>query len=87
MHRLAVMHDRGCIEPSDLPAPMRFAVREVPGGWQRTLAQVEAEHIDRVLAGTGGNRSQAAAILGIDRKTLRLKLAARAAEARPDAPA
>ncbi len=38
------------------------------------LAAVTAEHILNVLDGTGGNKSRAAEILGIDRKTLREKL-------------
>ena len=41
---------------------------------RRTLAEVEAEHIQNVLASVGGNKSRAAALLGIDRKTLRDKL-------------
>jgi DNA-binding protein Fis len=40
----------------------------------RTLAEVEADHIRNVLANAGGNRTQAAQILGIDRKTLRKKI-------------
>ena len=40
-----------------------------------SLAEVEAAHVRRVLEQTGGNRSAAARILGIDRKTLRAKLA------------
>jgi DNA-binding NtrC family response regulator len=35
---------------------------------------VERRHIERVLEATGGNRSMAAKILGIDRKTLWRKL-------------
>jgi len=38
------------------------------------LAQVEAEYIRNVLASTGDNKTRAAKILGIDRKTLREKL-------------
>jgi transcriptional regulator with PAS, ATPase and Fis domain len=37
---------------------------------QATLAQMECEHIRRVLASTRGRKSEAAAILGISRKTL-----------------
>ncbi len=39
-----------------------------------TLADAEAEQIRRVLAATGGNKSRAAKILGIERKTLYRKL-------------
>ena len=39
-----------------------------------TLADTEAEQIRRVLAATGGNKSRAAQILGIERKTLYRKL-------------
>jgi DNA-binding NtrC family response regulator len=38
------------------------------------LADTEAEQIKRVLAATGGNKSRAAQILGIERKTLYRKL-------------
>ena len=39
-----------------------------------TLADTEADQIRRVLAATGGNKSRAAKILGIERKTLYRKL-------------
>ena len=39
-----------------------------------TLADAEVEQIRRVLAATGGNKSRAAQILGIERKTLYRKL-------------
>ncbi len=39
-----------------------------------TLDQLEQEYIRRVLASVAGNKSEAAAILGIDRKTLYRKL-------------
>jgi DNA-binding NtrC family response regulator len=46
-----------------------------PGGAAgETLAETEADQIRRVLAATGGNKSRAAAILGIERKTLYRKL-------------
>jgi DNA-binding protein Fis len=52
---------------------MRFsALRET--GIDRTLADVEAEYIRNVLTNVNGNKSKAAKILGIDRKTLRDKL-------------
>jgi len=61
------------IEVSDLPAVMRFSVPRQPD-LTRTLAEVEAEHIRNVVASVGGNRTRAAQILGVDRKTLREKL-------------
>jgi DNA-binding NtrC family response regulator len=44
------------------------------GAAGETLAETEADQIRRVLAATGGNKSRAAAILGIERKTLYRKL-------------
>ncbi len=43
-------------------------------GRTEDLGAVEDEHIRRVLQATGGNKSRAAAILGIERKTLYRKL-------------
>jgi len=43
-------------------------------GGGETLAETEADQIRRVLAATGGNKSRAAQILGIERKTLYRKL-------------
>src|SRR5262249_23539364 len=39
-----------------------------------TLAELEREYIERVLASEGGNKTRAAARLGLDRKTLYRKL-------------
>ena len=73
VQRLVVMTDAEAIRVPDLPSNMRFSVgRDV--GLNRTLAEVEAEHIRNVLASTGGNKLRAAEVLGIDRKTLRQKL-------------
>jgi len=52
---------------------MRFsALRNT--GFTRTLAEVENEYISNVLASVDDNKTRAAEILGIDRKTLREKL-------------
>lgn len=40
----------------------------------QTLAEVEKKHIQKVLAAVYNNKTKAAEILGIDRKTLRGKL-------------
>jgi transcriptional regulator with PAS, ATPase and Fis domain len=73
IQRLVVMTDGELVEVPDLPSLMRFsALRET--GLNRTLAEMEAEYIGNVLASVDGNKTQAAKILGIDRKTLREKL-------------
>ena len=40
----------------------------------RTLADAEEEHIRRILEATHGNKTRAAELLGIERKTLYRKL-------------
>ena len=73
IQRLVVMTDGDLIEVPDLPKLCRFsALRKA--GFTRTLAEVEAEYISNVLAEVDGNKTRAAEILGIDRKTLREKL-------------
>lgn len=73
VQRFVVMTEGDLIEVSDLPSLMRFsALRET--GLNRTLAEVEAEYIRNVLASVKGNKTKAAQILGIDRKTLREKI-------------
>lgn len=39
-----------------------------------TLAEIERAHIEKVLAELGGNKSRAARVLGIDRRTLHRKI-------------
>jgi DNA-binding NtrC family response regulator len=69
----AIMSEEDIIDVPDLPSLMRFsALRGV--GPNRTLAAVEAEYVLSVLASVGNNKTKAAEILGIDRKTLREKL-------------
>ncbi len=73
IQRLIIMTDGQKIEITDLPSVMRFSI--TPGSVPfRPLAEEEAAYIRRVLASVGGNKSRAAEILRIDRKTLRDKL-------------
>ncbi len=73
IQHVVVMCDSDLIKVPDLPPATRFSAgRET--GLNRTLAEVEVEHIRNVLAGVGQNKTRAAEILGIDRKTLREKL-------------
>lgn len=73
IQRIAIMNDDKIIEVSDLPLLMRFSTLRKTA-LNKTLAEVEKEYITNVLAGANGNKSKAAKILGIDRKTLRTKL-------------
>jgi DNA-binding NtrC family response regulator len=73
IQRLVVMTAGDIIDAPDLPSLMRFSpLREA--GLNRSLLEVETEYIRNVLASVGGNKTKAAKILGIDRKTLREKL-------------
>lgn len=73
IHRFISMTSSDVIEVPDLPPYMRFTAQRT-GNVNRTLAEVEAEHIRNVLDSVGGNKTIAAEILGVDRKTLREKL-------------
>ncbi|NLV39871.1 MAG: sigma-54-dependent Fis family transcriptional regulator [Candidatus Hydrogenedentes bacterium] len=73
IQRLVVMTDGSVIDAPDLPPLMRFSALR-GAGLDRTLMEVETEYVGDVLASVGGNKTRAAAILGIDRKTLRDKL-------------
>ena len=76
IQRLVVVSDSDVIHVNDLPPHMRYVVNIGQGaGANRTLADVEREHIANVLTSVDGNKTRAADILGIDRKTLRKKLA------------
>ena len=73
IQRLVIMSEGDIIDVPDLPSLMRFSALS---GIEphRTLAAVETEYILSVLASVDKNKTKAAEILGIDRKTLREKL-------------
>ncbi len=75
VQRVMIMSDSETVEAHDLPSLMKNSVPYYSGN-DRTLAQVEIEHIQNVLASVNGNKTRAAQILGIDRKTLRERLKA-----------
>jgi len=74
VQRAVVMVEGDVIDVADLPSLMRFTPAREGPGTDLSLAAAEAEHVRRVLALAGGNKSKAAALLRIDRKTLREKL-------------
>ena len=73
VQRLVLMTEEEEIDAPSLPSVMRFSAPRA-GGVHRTPAEVEVEHIRAVLASVRENKTLAAKILGIDRKTLREKL-------------
>jgi len=73
VRQLVSANDSASLDVSDLPAHMRFSAIGA-ASLNRSLADVEAEHIRDVMTAVGGNQTKAAQILGINRKTLREKL-------------
>jgi two-component system response regulator HydG len=75
VHRLVIMKDL-TVEMEDLPVHMKMQAPQPAAMTDPLLplAEVERRHIRRVLEATGGNKTKAAEVLGIDRKTLREKL-------------
>ena len=63
------------IDIEDIPIYMKM---NAPNSTNETsllsLAEVEKKHIEKVLIATENNKTKAAEILGIDRKTLREKI-------------
>jgi DNA-binding NtrC family response regulator len=88
--RGAVVATGALIRRADLGLPTRAETPPKPGTLA-SLEEVEKRHVAAVLAHTGGNVSQSARILGIDRVTLYNKMRKyglrRDGEANEDAPA
>jgi len=67
VRRWVLLYPGAAVPRSELPAqPGAAAAAER----LRSLAEVERDHIVRVLRATGGRKGEAARILGIHRKTL-----------------
>jgi len=73
IQRLVIITDGDFIHVTDLPALMKFYVNQKKDV-NRTLADVEIEHIRHVLTSVNGNKTKAAKVLDINRKTLGEKL-------------
>jgi len=78
IHRAITLSQQEVILPQDLPTLM---IQEADGNLiekglrqKFTLDQLEKEYIRRVLIEVGGNKTKAAEVLGLDRKTLYRKL-------------
>jgi DNA-binding NtrC family response regulator len=77
VERAVALSRGGHISMAELPATLRGpAIMVLPAAGEplTTLEQHEASYIQKVLEKTGGNRTQAAEILGIDRVSLWRKL-------------
>ncbi|MCL5246375.1 sigma-54 dependent transcriptional regulator [Cellulophaga sp. 20_2_10] len=72
IQRAVIMSD-GKIEIKDFPDYLKYKI-EFPDASFSSLQQMEKEYILKVLAATNNNKTKAAEILQIDRKTLRQKL-------------
>ena len=77
IERAVVLAESEVLRPPDLlyyGLAALDAAAPTATGANKTLAEVEKEHITQTLARCRGNKTRAASCLGIDRKTLRLKL-------------
>jgi DNA-binding NtrC family response regulator len=70
--RAAVSTPGPLVTLDDLPPEVRgtAAAASTDNGVVRTLAEVERDYVERILSRCTGNKSRAARMLGIDRKTL-----------------
>jgi DNA-binding NtrC family response regulator len=87
VERAMLLAREGAITTSDLPKEIGPTNGKTGGtsgladDWP-TLATLDRRYIDRVLARTGGNKTRAAEVLGIDRRTLNRMFARERAAAR-----
>jgi DNA-binding NtrC family response regulator len=76
VERVVVFSRGSRIEPGDLPPGFNNRPAEASGGGPAlfdglpTLDEVERRYLVHVLQHVGGNRSRAAEVMGIDRRTL-----------------
>ncbi|WP_276166123.1 sigma-54-dependent transcriptional regulator [Zobellia alginiliquefaciens] len=72
VQRAVIMCD-GAIGVKDLPEALKYQI-DFPEENYKPLREMEKEYVQRVLLHTQGNKTKAAEILQIDRKTLREKI-------------
>lgn len=72
IQRAVIMCDKE-IRVEHLPDALKYSI-DFPKDEFLPLKEIEKRYIRKVLNATGNNKTQAAAILGIDRKTIRQKL-------------
>jgi transcriptional regulator with GAF, ATPase, and Fis domain len=74
LERLVVLSSQDTLTAEDVAPELRGASPTGEPSPLASLQDVEREHIERVLRHTGGNKKEAAGILGIDRSTLYAKI-------------
>jgi DNA-binding NtrC family response regulator len=72
--RAVVLSKSDIIDKSGLQLAPIKETHTVSYNWNRTLSEVEQEHIERVLKAVDGNRTEAAKVLGISKPTLYSRL-------------
>jgi DNA-binding NtrC family response regulator len=72
VERAVILCESDVIGPEDLSIPSSAAIADI--GSNPSLEEIEKTYILRVLKEAGNNQSKASQLLGIDRKTLYLKL-------------
>ena len=91
VERTVILHRGGPIRPSLLlgptpsagPPPSGPSHATAPAEGDLPLEEVERNHIETVVARTGGNLTRAAAVLGISVSTLRRKVGTRSNRSTP----
>ncbi|UZH54953.1 sigma-54-dependent Fis family transcriptional regulator [Salinimicrobium tongyeongense] len=73
VQRAIILCDKN-IDVEEIPKHIKLAEPAAVADVQKSLKEAEREHIQKVLASVDGNKTRAAEILQIDRKTLRQKL-------------
>lgn len=72
--RAVVLSKSDIIDETSFPAPHSKPQASSIYNWNRTLAEVEQEHIQHVLKNVNDNRTEAAKVLGISKPTLYSRL-------------
>ena len=76
VERAVIVSEGASVGEEDLPEPVRVAAKAaVRRSHRPTLAELEAEYVRETLEAAGGNKSEAARLLGISRKNLYERLA------------
>ena len=73
IERVVLLASASTVQPDDLPAPLNSTHRSVSTGFFHdlpTLDELERQYLQHVMEAVGGNRTRAAQVLGIDRRTL-----------------